>query len=139
MSAVPYVSPGSAGKVQGLGLRGGGRSLQVTFEDGTSDLPFGTEELQDLAPETDALRPCYLRGTTDVMPAEIRALHIAAHGHFNGIGQPARRNTIVLKKHLMNPVDESQMVPVYKIENTQVGFLKIEHILNFVYYHEGKQ
>ncbi|KAG1707079.1 hypothetical protein DVH05_026275 [Phytophthora capsici] len=55
------------------------------------------------------------------MPAEIRALHIAAHGHFNGIGQPARRNTIVLKKHLMNPVDESQMVPVYKIENTQAS------------------
>ncbi|EEY57455.1 uncharacterized protein PITG_00002 [Phytophthora infestans T30-4] len=101
---------GSARKAQGLGLR---ESLQATFADGTSDLAFSSEELQDLVLETYALRPCYLRGTTDVMPAKMRALHIAAHGHFNGIGQSARRNTgIVLKKRLMNPVDESQMVPL---------------------------
>ncbi|ETO77452.1 hypothetical protein F444_07352, partial [Phytophthora nicotianae P1976] len=31
------------------------------------------------------------------------------------------------------------MVPVYNLENTQVEFLKIEHILNFVFYREGKR
>ncbi|KUG00903.1 hypothetical protein AM587_10002824 [Phytophthora nicotianae] len=114
--------------------------LQVTFADATRDLAFGSEEFQDLALETYALRPCYLRGTTDVMPAEMRALHNAAHDHFNGVGQSARRSTAtVLKKISMNPVDESQMVPVYNLENTQVEFLKIEHILNFVFYREGKR
>ncbi|KAE9051401.1 hypothetical protein PR001_g1480 [Phytophthora rubi] len=114
--------------------------LQVTFPDETCSIVFDKEEMQDPAIETYALRPCYMRGTADIMPAEMRALHIAAHDHFNGVGQPARRSSAtVLKKISMGLVDEDQAVPVFNLECTQVEFLKIEHILNVIFYQVGKR
>ncbi|EGZ23128.1 hypothetical protein PHYSODRAFT_485275 [Phytophthora sojae] len=80
--------------------------LQVTFVDGTSELPYGKEEQQDLVLETYALRPCSGRSVADVMPAEMRAIHNAVHDHFNGIGQPARRSSsTVLRKVDMAEID----------------------------------
>ncbi|KAE8975242.1 hypothetical protein PF011_g24559 [Phytophthora fragariae] len=114
--------------------------LQVTFEDKTCEIPYGREELQDLAIETYALRPCIMRSVADVMPTEMRSIHNMVHDHFNGIGQSARRNsTIILRKLKMNQVDEAQLVPVFNIENTRVEYLPIEHILNFVSYFQGKR
>ncbi|KAE9150340.1 hypothetical protein PF006_g5270 [Phytophthora fragariae] len=115
-------------------------TLQITFIEGTSNVAFVKEELQDLAIATYALRPCQMRGTADIMPAEMRSLHAAAHGHFNGVGEPARRSsTTVLKKLTMNLIDESQAVPVYNLDKTRIEFLKIEHILNYVFYQEGRR
>ncbi|KAE9146492.1 hypothetical protein PF006_g8743 [Phytophthora fragariae] len=114
--------------------------LQVTFQDETCEIPYGREELQDLAIETYALRPCIMRSVADVMPTEMRSIHNIVHDHFNGIGQSARRNsTIILRKLKMNQVDEAQLVPVFNIENTRVEYLPIEHILNFVFYFQGKR
>ncbi|KAL4150480.1 hypothetical protein PRNP1_009882 [Phytophthora ramorum] len=88
-------------------------TLQVTFADETIELAFSDADLQDLALETYALRPCYLRGAADIMPAEMRALHNAAYDHFNGVDQAARGSSAtVLRKLTMNMVDESQVVPV---------------------------
>ncbi|OWZ08140.1 hypothetical protein PHMEG_00019364 [Phytophthora megakarya] len=73
--------------------------VQVTFADGTSELPYGKEKLQDLALETYALWPCSRRGVADIMPAEMRATHIAVYEPFNGIGQHScRSSATVLRK-----------------------------------------
>ncbi|KAH7468804.1 High affinity nitrate transporter 2.5 [Phytophthora ramorum] len=88
-------------------------TLQATFADETVELAFSDADLQDLAIETYALRPCYLRGAAGIMPAEMRALHNAAYDYFNGVGQAARGSSAtVLRKLTMNMADESQVVPV---------------------------
>ncbi|POM76807.1 Hypothetical protein PHPALM_5916 [Phytophthora palmivora] len=114
--------------------------LQVTFVDETCEIPFTAIVLQDLALETYARRPCLMRGTTDIMPAEMRSIHIAVHCHFNGIRQSARRSSVtILRKLGMNPVEESQVIPFFNLARTQVQYLQIEHILNYVFYEEGKR
>ncbi|EGZ07317.1 hypothetical protein PHYSODRAFT_319237 [Phytophthora sojae] len=74
-------------------------TLQVTFNNETLELEYREGEIQDLALETYALRPCWLRSVMETMPGEMRALHDTVQDHFNGIGQAARRSSAtVLKK-----------------------------------------
>ncbi|KAF4135616.1 hypothetical protein GN958_ATG08052 [Phytophthora infestans] len=115
-------------------------TLQVTFSSETCEIPYNEEELQDLALETYALRPCLLRVATDIMSAEMRLIHNSAHGYFNEVGRPARRSlATILKQVGLQPVDESAVVPVYNVGETRVVYLQIEHILNFGFDNVGKR
>ncbi|RLN72590.1 hypothetical protein BBJ28_00023079 [Nothophytophthora sp. Chile5] len=115
-------------------------SLQVTFADRTADVIFSELELQDLAVETYALRPCYRRGVSDIMAAEMRAIHQAAYEHFNGTGRNGTRSSsAILQKLSMNLVDEKQRVPLFDVADTRVVLLSVQHLLDYVFYHEGNR
>ncbi|KAF1788487.1 hypothetical protein GQ600_1222 [Phytophthora cactorum] len=74
--------------------------LQVTFVEGTSEIPYEEDGTQDLALETYELRPCSQRSVVDIMPAEMRSMYNSVHHHFNGVGQAARWNSSTILRSL---------------------------------------
>ncbi|KAG1705864.1 hypothetical protein DVH05_002428 [Phytophthora capsici] len=75
------------GMVVGYTWKEGSQSgvLQATFGEGTSYIEYCESEHQDLTLETYALQPCRYKSVTDIMPSEMRAIHVAIHDHFNGV------------------------------------------------------
>ncbi|KAE9322150.1 hypothetical protein PR003_g17304 [Phytophthora rubi] len=70
------------------------------------------------------------------MPAEMRAFHDQVYRHFTGVGRRAtRKSARILEAITDSTLDESATIPLYDQHNAQVHWLRIEHVLNFVYYH----
>ncbi|KAG3083275.1 hypothetical protein PI125_g19778 [Phytophthora idaei] len=92
----------------------GSNVLHCVFPDGPADVPFDENSLLDFAPETYALRPCYRRAVCDVMPREMVTLN------------EKRIAT------LMAPV------PLFDLESSSVVKIRIQYILDYVYYKEGR-
>ncbi|KAG6959878.1 hypothetical protein JG688_00009888 [Phytophthora aleatoria] len=74
--------------------------LQVTFVEGTSEIPYEEDGTQDLALETYELRPCSQRSVVNIMPAEMRSMYNSVHHHFNGVVQAARWNSSTILRSL---------------------------------------
>ncbi|ETP42232.1 hypothetical protein F442_10843 [Phytophthora nicotianae P10297] len=77
-------------------------TLQFTFSDGTSELDFREDEIQDFALETYGLRPCQAARTSSAK---------------------------VLKKLSMTPVDESQDIPLFDAGDERLRVLLYRNVL----------
>ncbi|OWZ20314.1 hypothetical protein PHMEG_0005284 [Phytophthora megakarya] len=70
----------------------------------------------------------------------MRAICNAVYENFNRIGQPdSRSSAMVLRKVGLTEVDECQSVHVFNVADTREQNNKIDHILNNIFYNEGKR
>jgi hypothetical protein len=114
--------------------------LDLQFVDDGMLAVYEPDELQDLAVETYALRPCADRSVCDLMPGETRAIHQQVYDRFNGVGQPAEREPHALTNGLdARPASESLIIPVFDVSDGTVHRISVKHILDYVYYGAGER
>ncbi|EEY60373.1 uncharacterized protein PITG_12780 [Phytophthora infestans T30-4] len=96
--------------------------------------------IQDVAVEIYVLRPCGGRGVGLIMPLELKQRHEKIYNKFNGVGQPAvRDSTALLAEVGSTSIDESKLVPLLDVTSFKVYQVTIQHILDYVYYKDGKR
>ncbi|EEY70524.1 uncharacterized protein PITG_05949 [Phytophthora infestans T30-4] len=143
----PRVPPGKAriwdyGLVVGYdwdeeSLRG---TLDVNFDGVELQVAHKPNSIQDVAVEIYVLRPCGGRGVGLIMPLELKQRHEKIYNKFNGVGQPAvRDSTALLAEVGSTPIDESKLVPLLDVTSFKVYQVTIQHILDYVYYKDGKR
>lgn len=143
----PRVPPGKAriwdyGLVVGYdwdeeSLRG---TLDVNFDGVELQVAHKPNSIQDVAVEIYVLRPCGGRGVGLIMPLELKQRHEKIYNKFNGVGQPAvRDSTALLAEVGSTSIDESKLVPLLDVTSFKVYQVTIQHILDYVYYKDGKR
>ncbi|KAI9985749.1 hypothetical protein PInf_024514 [Phytophthora infestans] len=143
----PRVPPGKAriwdyGLVVGYdwdeeSLRG---TLDVNFDGVELQVAHKPNSIQDVAVEIYVLRPCGGRGVGLIMPLELKQRHEKIYNKFSGVGQLAvRDSTALLAEVGSTPIDESKLVPLLDVTSFKVYQVTIQHILDYVYYKDGKR
>ncbi|KAJ8533271.1 hypothetical protein ON010_g13984 [Phytophthora cinnamomi] len=82
--------------------------VDINFGDSVETVPYSVGAFHDLAVEIYALRPCSLRGTSELMSGEVKLIHQKIYDKFNGIGQPQVREVcdLVLGPHIQTELPE---------------------------------
>ncbi|KAI9980576.1 hypothetical protein PInf_009878 [Phytophthora infestans] len=143
----PRVPPGKAriwdyGLVVGYdwyeeSLRG---TLDVNFDGVELQVAHKPNSIQDVAVEIYVLRPCGGRGVGLIMPLELKQRHEKIYNKFNGVGQPAVRDSTALLAEVGSAsIDESKLAPLLDVTSFKVYQVTIQHILDYVYYKDGKR
>lgn len=97
------------------------RVLHVTATDGSFDVTYEEELLQDLAIETYAMRLREVKPILALIPSEMRAINHAAYDLFNARGRTGVRGVGEICRRLkIEPVDESGRVPLFEMVAMEV-------------------
>ncbi|OWZ16873.1 hypothetical protein PHMEG_0009270 [Phytophthora megakarya] len=114
--------------------------LDLNFGDTVESMPYKLDSFQDLTVEIYALRPCASRGTSAVMPGELKRIHQEMYDKFNGIGQAAVRDVKDLATDSRaTAADEAAVLPIFDIASSELSHVMVKHILDYVYYKDGKR
>ncbi|KAG1694392.1 hypothetical protein DVH05_021472 [Phytophthora capsici] len=115
-------------------------TVDVNFGDTTESVPYQAGNLQDLSAEIYALRPCALCGTSAIMPRELKQIHEKVYKKFNGTDQAAVRSVhdLVVDSR-MKPIDESAVLPIFDVTNSEICYVSVKHILDHIFYKDGNR
>ncbi|OWZ10333.1 hypothetical protein PHMEG_00016830 [Phytophthora megakarya] len=112
--------------------------LDVNFNGLEIPVLYSPTSTQDVAVEIYALQPCGGQSTSLVMASEMKLKHLQVYNMFNGIDQPAIRDSkILLGKLGVKEIDEAKMILLLDISSFEMTEISVQHVLDYVFYKEG--